>query len=152
MAKKTAEKPTFIPDGKKRCTWCGTDPLYIKYHDEEWGKVTHDDKVLFEFLTLESAQAGLSWITILRRRDNYKKAFANFEGVLTAGLSLIIAYGPEILNIVKSWINGKETISQTTLSISTLNKALGSNEVTNAAKQFNELKINIGLAKEGTLS
>jgi DNA-3-methyladenine glycosylase I len=79
MAKKTAEKPTFIPDGKKRCTWCGTDPLYTKYHDEEWGKVTHDDKVLFEFLTLESAQAGLSWITILRRRDNYKKAFANFD-------------------------------------------------------------------------
>jgi DNA-3-methyladenine glycosylase I len=79
MAKKTAEKPTFIPDGKKRCTWCGTDPLYVKYHDEEWGKVTHDDKVLFEFLTLESAQAGLSWITILRRRDNYKKAFANFN-------------------------------------------------------------------------
>jgi DNA-3-methyladenine glycosylase I len=79
MAKKTAEKPTFIPDGKKRCTWCGTDPLYMKYHDDEWGKVTHDDKVLFEFLTLESAQAGLSWITILRRRDNYKKAFANFD-------------------------------------------------------------------------
>ena len=63
----------------KRCNWCGTDPLYMKYHDEEWGKVTHDDKVLFEFLTLESAQAGLSWITILRRRDNYKKAFANFD-------------------------------------------------------------------------
>jgi DNA-3-methyladenine glycosylase I len=79
MAKKTAEKPMFIADGRKRCTWCGTDPLYTKYHDEEWGKVTHDDKVLFEFLTLESAQAGLSWITILRRRDNYKKAFANFD-------------------------------------------------------------------------
>jgi DNA-3-methyladenine glycosylase I len=79
MAKKTAKKPTFIPDGKKRCTWCGTDPLYMKYHDDEWGKVTHDDKILFEFLTLESAQAGLSWITILRRRDNYKKAFANFD-------------------------------------------------------------------------
>ena len=62
-----------------RCGWCGTDPLYMKYHDEEWGKVTHDDKVLFEFLTLEAAQAGLSWITILRRRDNYRKAFANFD-------------------------------------------------------------------------
>ena len=62
-----------------RCGWCGTDPLYMKYHDEEWGKVTHDDKVLFEFLTLESAQAGLSWITILRRRGNYRKAFANFD-------------------------------------------------------------------------
>src|SRR6201994_671743 len=63
----------------KRCTWCGTDPLYIKYHDEEWGKPVHDDKILFEFLVLESAQAGLSWITILRRRENYRKAFANFD-------------------------------------------------------------------------
>ncbi|MDB5116154.1 MAG: DNA-3-methyladenine glycosylase [Mucilaginibacter sp.] len=63
----------------KRCSWPGTDPLYIKYHDEEWGKVTHDDKKLFEFLILESAQAGLSWITILRRRDGYRKAFANFD-------------------------------------------------------------------------
>jgi DNA-3-methyladenine glycosylase I len=51
----------------------------MKYHDEEWGKITHDDKILFEFLTLESAQAGLSWITILRRRENYRKAFASFD-------------------------------------------------------------------------
>lgn len=63
----------------KRCTWCGTDPVYMKYHDEEWGKTTHDDKLLFEFLVLESAQAGLSWITILRRRENYRKAFAGFD-------------------------------------------------------------------------
>jgi DNA-3-methyladenine glycosylase I len=63
----------------KRCSWSGTDELYIKYHDEEWGKVTHDDKKLFEFLILESAQAGLSWITILRRRDGYRKAFADFD-------------------------------------------------------------------------
>lgn len=63
----------------KRCHWPGTDELYIKYHDEEWGKETHDDKVLFEFLILESAQAGLSWITILRRRENYRKAFAGFD-------------------------------------------------------------------------
>jgi DNA-3-methyladenine glycosylase I len=63
----------------KRCTWAGSDELYIKYHDEEWGKVTHDDKKLFEFLILESAQAGLSWITILRRRDGYRKAFADFD-------------------------------------------------------------------------
>jgi len=62
-----------------RCSWAGTDPLYNKYHDEEWGKVTHDDKKLFEFLILESAQAGLSWITILRRRENYRKAFADFN-------------------------------------------------------------------------
>ena len=63
----------------KRCSWPGNDPLYIKYHDEEWGKVTHDDKKLFEFLILEGAQAGLSWITILRRRENYRKAFADFD-------------------------------------------------------------------------
>lgn len=62
-----------------RCSWCGTDELYIKYHDEEWGKEVHDDKILFEFLILEAAQAGLSWITILRRRENYRKAFADFE-------------------------------------------------------------------------
>ncbi|MDB5016217.1 MAG: DNA-3-methyladenine glycosylase [Mucilaginibacter sp.] len=63
----------------KRCTWPGSDPLYIKYHDEEWGKEVHDDKKLFEFLILESAQAGLSWITILRRRAGYRKAFADFD-------------------------------------------------------------------------
>ena len=63
----------------KRCKWCGTDPLYVKYHDEEWGKPVHDDHVLFEFLILEGAQAGLSWITILRRREGYRKAFANFD-------------------------------------------------------------------------
>jgi DNA-3-methyladenine glycosylase I len=63
----------------KRCSWCGTDPLYMQYHDEEWGKTIHDDETLFEFLVLESAQAGLSWITILRRRDNYRKAFADFD-------------------------------------------------------------------------
>ena len=62
-----------------RCGWCGTDPLYIRYHDEEWGREVFDDCVLFEFLVLESAQAGLSWITILRRRENYRKAFANFD-------------------------------------------------------------------------
>lgn len=62
-----------------RCGWCGTDPLYVKYHDEEWGKLVTDDDVLFEFLVLESAQAGLSWITILRKREGYKKAFAEFD-------------------------------------------------------------------------
>ncbi|AMR31211.1 DNA-3-methyladenine glycosylase [Mucilaginibacter sp. PAMC 26640] len=62
-----------------RCTWCGTDPLYMEYHDKEWGKTVHDDKIFFEFLTLESAQAGLSWITILRRRDGYRNAFAGFD-------------------------------------------------------------------------
>lgn len=62
-----------------RCSWCGTDELYVRYHDEEWGKVVTDEQTLFEFLVLESAQAGLSWITILRRREGYRKAFANFD-------------------------------------------------------------------------
>ncbi|QNK62892.1 DNA-3-methyladenine glycosylase I [Pedobacter sp. PAMC26386] len=63
----------------KRCGWCGTDPLYTKYHDEEWGKPVRDDRILFEFLILEGAQAGLSWITILRRREGYREAFADFD-------------------------------------------------------------------------
>lgn len=62
-----------------RCPWCGTDPLYVKYHDEEWGKAVHDDKLHFEFLILESFQAGLSWITILRKRENFRNAFCNFN-------------------------------------------------------------------------
>lgn len=68
----------------KRCSWCGNDPLYIKYHDEEWGKPVTDDRVLFEFLILEGAQAGLSWITILRRRESYRKAFAGFDATKVA--------------------------------------------------------------------
>jgi DNA-3-methyladenine glycosylase I len=64
---------------KKRCGWCKSDPVYIKYHDEEWGREVKTDKKMFEFITLEAAQAGLSWITILKRRANYKKAFANFD-------------------------------------------------------------------------
>lgn len=62
-----------------RCGWAGTDELYIKYHDEEWGKLVTDDNILFEFLVLESAQAGLSWITILRKREGYRKAFHGFD-------------------------------------------------------------------------
>lgn len=62
-----------------RCSWCGTDPLYIKYHDEEWGVPIKDDKTMFEFLLLETFQAGLSWITILRKRENFRKAFDGFD-------------------------------------------------------------------------
>jgi DNA-3-methyladenine glycosylase I len=64
---------------RKRCDWAGTDPLYVTYHDEEWGVPVHDDRKLFEFLVLEGAQAGLSWITILRKRDAYRRAFAGFD-------------------------------------------------------------------------
>ncbi len=64
---------------KIRCEWAGTDPLYMEYHDKEWGVPVHDDRKLFEMLILEGAQAGLSWITILKKRENYKKVFDNFE-------------------------------------------------------------------------
>ena len=64
---------------KQRCWWCGEDPLYVIYHDEEWGVPVRDDHKLFEFLTLETFQAGLSWITILRKRENFRKAFDEFN-------------------------------------------------------------------------
>ena len=64
---------------ENRCTWAGKDEIYIKYHDEEWGVPTHDDRMLFEMLVLESFQAGLSWITILKKRENFKRAFDDFD-------------------------------------------------------------------------
>ncbi len=64
---------------KKRCSWCGDDPLYVKYHDKEWGVPVHSDRKLFEFLILEGAQAGLSWITVLRKRQAYRDAFDRFD-------------------------------------------------------------------------
>ena len=66
-------------DEQKRCEWSGQDPLYIAYHDEDWGVPVHDDRLLFEMLILEGAQAGLSWITILKRRAGYKAVFDNFD-------------------------------------------------------------------------
>ena len=62
-----------------RCSWAGTDPVYIDYHDREWGVPVHDERLLFEMLVLDGAQAGLSWITILKKRDNYRAAFDNFD-------------------------------------------------------------------------
>jgi DNA-3-methyladenine glycosylase I len=66
-------------DDKVRCGWALSDPLYVRYHDREWGVPLHDDRRLFEFLVLEGAQAGLSWITVLRKRDGYRRAFAEFD-------------------------------------------------------------------------
>lgn len=71
----------------ERCSWCGDDPLYTKYHDEEWGVPVHDERKHFEFLVLESAQAGLSWITILRKRENYRIAYDNFDPAKVANYS-----------------------------------------------------------------
>jgi DNA-3-methyladenine glycosylase I len=72
-----------------RCAWAGTDPLYVAYHDQEWGVPLHDDRKLFEMLILEGAQAGLSWITILRRRQGYRRAFDGFDPAVVA------SYGEE---------------------------------------------------------
>ena len=80
----------------KRCGWSTSDPLYIKYHDEEWGVPLHDDRKLFEFLILEGAQAGLSWITILKKRENYRKAFDNFD------FEKIAKYGDKKINSLLS--------------------------------------------------
>lgn len=76
-------------DGRSRCTWPGTDALYVAYHDEEWGVPEYDDRQLFEKLVLDGFQAGLSWITILRKRDAFRAAFDNFDP------SVIVRYGPE---------------------------------------------------------
>ncbi len=72
---------------KTRCAWCGTDPLYVQYHDTEWGVPVHDDQTLFEFLSLECQQAGLSWITVLRKRDHYRRAFFDFDPVRVAAMT-----------------------------------------------------------------
>ncbi|MBP9722646.1 MAG: DNA-3-methyladenine glycosylase I [Gammaproteobacteria bacterium] len=69
----------MIDKNKTRCAWVTNDPLYINYHDQEWGVPVYDDRLLFEFLILEGAQAGLNWLTILKKRDNYRKCFDDFE-------------------------------------------------------------------------
>lgn len=79
--------PHLVTRSPRRCPWAGTDPLYITYHDTEWGVPQHDDRHLFEMLVLEGAQAGLSWITILRKREAYKTAFDNFAIETVAGYS-----------------------------------------------------------------
>ena len=76
----------------KRCAWAGDDPLYVAYHDDEWGVPIHDDRRLFEMLILEGAQAGLSWITILRKRENYRRAFDQFDA------GIIARYGKRKVN------------------------------------------------------
>ncbi len=76
-----SESQFLIPAGPTtfRCRWCGTDPLYVAYHDTEWGVPLHDDRALFEKIVLEGFQAGLSWITILRKRERFREVFANFD-------------------------------------------------------------------------
>ena len=83
-----ARRPSADPADRVRCAWAGSDPLYLAYHDREWGVPLHDDRRLFELLCLEGAQAGLAWITILRKRAGYRRAFDRFEPRKVAG------YGP----------------------------------------------------------
>ena len=78
------KQPAPTPDGRKRCAWSLGSAEYILYHDVEWGVPVHDDRVLFEFLILEAAQAGLSWSTILAKRENYRRAFAGFDAARIA--------------------------------------------------------------------
>ena len=75
---------TIHADGLPRCAWVGQDPIYVSYHDEEWGVPEYDDRALFEKLVLDGFQAGLSWITILRKRDNFRRAFDAFDPVKIA--------------------------------------------------------------------
>jgi DNA-3-methyladenine glycosylase I len=70
---------SMMMNRKTRCGWCGNEPIYVAYHDDEWGVPVHDDRRLFEFLILEGAQAGLSWLTILKKRDHYRAAFDSFD-------------------------------------------------------------------------
>lgn len=76
------------PDGRQRCWWCGDDPLYVAYHDSEWGRPVHDDARLFEKICLEGFQAGLSWLTILRKREHFRQAFAGFD------IARVASFGP----------------------------------------------------------
>lgn len=99
-----------------RCGWCGTDELYVSYHDNEWGKPVTDDQILFEFLVLESAQAGLSWITVLRKREGYRAAFCGFDALAVSQMPeseverLMLFDG-----IVKNRLKIKSTISNARL-------------------------------------
>jgi tag: DNA-3-methyladenine glycosylase I len=109
-----------------RCGWCGTDELYVKYHDQEWGKLVTDDKTLFEFLVLESAQAGLSWITILRKREGYRKAFYNFDAELVAQMTdEDIERLMQFEGIVKNRLKIKSTITNAKLFLA-VQKEFGS--------------------------
>ena len=109
-----------------RCGWCGTEELYVKYHDQEWGKLVTDDKKLFEFLVLESAQAGLSWITILRKREGYRKAFCDFDVKRVARITdEDVERLMQFDSIVKNLLKIKSTITNARLFID-IQKEFGS--------------------------
>lgn len=109
-----------------RCGWCGNDELYVQYHDREWGKRVEDEKTLFEFLVLESAQAGLSWITILRKREGYRKAFCDFDAERVAQMTdEDVERLMQFEGIVKNRLKIKSTISNARLFLQ-IQKEFGS--------------------------
>jgi len=100
-------------DGLHRCPWCGSDPLYVAYHDTEWGVPEYDDRALFEKLILDGFQAGLAWITILRKRENFRRAFDEFDP------EVIAAYGPakvELLMLDPGIVRNRAKIEATVRS------------------------------------
>ena len=136
-----------------RCGWCGTDELYVKYHDEEWGKPVTDDGKLFEFLVLESAQAGLSWITILRKREGYRKAFCNFDAGKVARMTDDdVERLMHFDGIVKNRLKIKATITNARLFLAvqeefgsfrdyTLSFFPGGKPITNHFRSLNEIPV-----------
>lgn len=134
-----------------RCGWCGTDGLYVKYHDEEWGRPVTDDGKLFEFLVLESAQAGLSWITILRKREGYRKAFCNFDaGKVARMIDDDVERLMHFDGIVKNRLKIKATITNARLFLAvqeefgsfrdyTLSFFPGGKPITNHFRSLNEI-------------
>lgn len=136
-----------------RCGWCGTDGLYVKYHDKEWGKPVTDDGKLFEFLVLESAQAGLSWITILRKRKGYRKAFCNFDAGKVARMTDDdVERLMHFDGIVKNRLKIKATITNARLFLAvqeefgsfrdyTLSFFPGGKPITNHFRSLNEIPV-----------
>ena len=136
-----------------RCGWCGTDGLYVKYHDEEWGKPVTDDGKLFEFLVLESAQAGLSWITILRKREGYRKAFCTFDAGKVARMTDDdVERLMHFDGIVKNRLKIKATITNARLFLAvqeefgsfrdyTLSFFPGGKPITNHFRSLNEIPV-----------
>ena len=136
-----------------RCGWCGTDGLYVKYHDEGWGRPVTDDGKLFEFLVLESAQAGLSWITILRKREGYRKAFCNFDAGKVARMTDDdVERLMHFDGIVKNRLKIKATITNARLFLAvqeefgsfrdyTLSFFPGGKPITNHFRSLNEIPV-----------